>query len=98
MSIISFIIIISLKFIVKNSDKENFDVNSSKNIKKRLISTLKTLKKKMIQKSDFLNIVKINVLIYYHLARSKENRFFSLIMNKIYDIFIKFFEALSSVK
>ena len=30
----------------------------------------------MIQKSDFLNIIEINVSIYYHLIRSKENKLF----------------------
>ena len=52
----------------------------------------------MIQKLDFLNIVEINVSIYYYLIRSKENKLFSLTMNKIYDIFIKSFEILSSMK
>ena len=47
-SIISFIIIISFKFIVKNSNEESFDINSSKDIKKRSTSTLKAFKKKMI--------------------------------------------------
>ena len=46
--IILFIIIISFKFIVKNSNEESFDINSSKNIKKRSISTLRAFKKKMI--------------------------------------------------
>ena len=50
LSIISFIIITrSLKFIVKNkSNEDDIDVNSLKDIKKRSISTLKALKKKMI--------------------------------------------------
>ena len=52
----------------------------------------------MIQKSNLLNIVEINVSIYYYLIRSKENKLFSLTMNKIYDIFIKSFEILSSMK
>ena len=95
LSIISFIIIISFKFTVKNLNEESFDINSSKDIKKRSTSTLKTLKKKMIQKPDLLNIVEINILIYYYLIRSKENRLFSLIINKIYDTFIKPFETLS---
>ena len=46
LSIISFIIITLFKSIIKNSDEENFDVNSSKDIKKKLTSTLKTFKKK----------------------------------------------------
>ena len=98
LSIISFIVIISFKSTVKNLNEENFDINFSKDIKKRSTSILKTLKKKMIQKSDLLNIVEINVLIYYHLIRSKENKLFSLIMNKIYDTFIEFFETLLSMK
>ena len=98
LSIILFIIIISLKLIIKNSDEKSFDINSSKNIKKKSTSTLKAFKKKMIQKSDLLNINKIDVLIYYYLTRSKENKLFSLIINKIYDTLIKSFEILSSMK
>ena len=98
LSIISFVIIIFLKSIVKNSDEESFDMNSSKDIKKRSTSTLRTFKKKMIQKSNLLNIVEINVLIYYYLTRSKENRLFSLIMNEIYDTLIKSFETLLLMK
>ena len=52
----------------------------------------------MIQKLNFLNIVEINVSIYYYLIRSKENKLFFLIINKIYDIFIESFEILSSMK
>ena len=68
LSITSFIIIISFKFIVTNSNEESSDVNSSKDIKKKSTSIFKTLKKKMIQKFDFLNIVEIDVLIYYYLT------------------------------
>ena len=95
--IISFIIIISLKSIVKNSNEESFDVNSSKNIKKRSTSTLRAFKKKMIQKPNLLNIAEIDASIYYHLIRKKK-KLFSLIMNKIYDTLIKSFETLSSMK
>ena len=52
----------------------------------------------MIQKFNLLNIVEIGALIYYHLIRNKKNKLFSLTMNEIYDIFIKPFEILSSVK
>ena len=48
LSIILFIIIISLKFTVKNSNEKSFDMNFSKDIRKRLISTLRAFKKKMI--------------------------------------------------
>ena len=50
LSIISFIVIIrSLKFTIKNKlNEDNFDVNFSKDIKKKLISTLRAFKKKMI--------------------------------------------------
>ena len=96
--IISFIIITPSKFTVKNSNEKSLDVNSSKDTRKRSTSTLKTFKEKMIQKPDLLNIAEINVSIYYYLIRSKENKLFSLIMNKIYDIFIKSFEILSSMK
>ena len=73
-------------------------MNSLKDTRKKSTFTLKALKKKMIQKSNLLNIVEINVSIYYYLIRSKENKLFSLTMNKIYDIFIKSFEILSSMK
>ena len=89
----------SLKSIVKDeSDEESFNMNSSKDIKKRLTSTLKTFKEKMIQKSDLLNIAEIDALTYYCLIYNKKNKFFSLTMNKIYDTFIEFFEILPSVK
>ena len=52
----------------------------------------------MIQKLDLLNIIEINISIYYHLARSKKNKLFFLIMNEIYDTLIKSFEILSSIK
>ena len=96
--ITSFIIITSLKPIVEDSDEESSDVNSPKDTRKRLTFTLKTLKKKMIQKHNLLNIVEIDVSIYYYLVRSKENKLFSLTINEIYDIFIEPFEILSSVK
>ena len=100
LSITLFIIIIhSFKSTVKNkSNKNDFDMNFLKDIKKRSTSTLKTFKKKMIQKFNFLNIIKINALIYYYLIRNKENKLFSLTMNEIYDTFIKSFETLLSMK
>ena len=89
----------SLKFIIKDeSNEESFNMNSLKDIKKKSTSTLRALKKKMIQKSDLLNIAEINASIYYHLIHNKKNKLFSLIMNKIYDILIEFFEILSSMK
>ena len=98
LSITSFIIIISFKSTVENSDEESLNVNFSKDTRKRSISIFKALKEKMIQEFDLLNIVEIDISIYYYLARSKENKLFSLIMNKIYDIFIEPSEILSSVK
>ena len=98
LSIISFIIIIFLKFTVENSDEESLNVNFSKDTKKRSTFILKTFKEKIIQKSDLLDIVEINISIYYHLTRSKENKLFFLTMNEIYDTLIKSFEILSSVK
>ena len=98
LSIISFIIIISLKFTIKNSNEESFDVNFSKNIKKKLISTLRALKKKMIQKLNLLNIVEIDVSTYYYLARNKENKLFFLIINEIYNTLIESFETLLLMK
>ena len=94
-----FIIIIRpFKFIIKNkSNGDSFDMNHFKNIlnKKRSILTFKTFKEKMIKKSDFIDIIKINASIYYYLIRNKENKLFSLIMNKIYDIFNEPFEIIS---
>ena len=100
LSIISFIMIIKLfRFIVKNkSNEDNSDINSSKDIKKKLTLTLKAFKERMIQKFDFFDIAEIDALTYYHLTRNKKNKLFSLIMNEIYDIFIKSFEVLSSIK
>ena len=64
-------------------------MNSSKDIlnKKSLIFIFKTLKEKIIKKFDFINIVEIDVLVYYHLIRNKKNKFFSLTMNEIYNMF-----------
>ena len=100
LSIISSIVIIQpFKLIVKNkSNEDDFDVNFSKDIKKRSTSILRTFKKKTIQKSNFLNIVEIDALIYYYLIRNKENKLFSLIMNEIYDTFIKSFEISTLIK
>ena len=88
LSIISFVITRFFKFIVKNeSDEDNFDINSSKNIsnKKRITTTFRTFKEKMIKKFDFINITKIGASIYYYLIRNKKNKLFSLTMNEIYD-------------
>ena len=97
LSIILFIIIIrSFKFIAKNeSDENNFDLDYLKNIsnKKKSTLTLKALKKKMIQESNFIDIAEINVSAYYHLIR-KKNKVFSLTINKIYDTLIETFEIL----
>ena len=90
----------SFKFIIKNeSNKNNFDINHFKNIlnKKRSILTFKTFKEKIIKKFNFINIIKINASIYYYLIRNKKNKLFSLIINKIYDIFNKFFEIISQL-
>ena len=93
--IISFIIIIRpFKSIIKNElNEDNFDINPSKDVlnKKRLISTLKIFKEKMIKKFDFIDIIKIDVSTYYYLIRNKKNKLFFLIMNEIYDISYKFF-------
>ena len=93
----SVVIIRLFKFIVKNeSNEDNFDINHFKNIlnKKRSISIFKTFKEKMIKKFDFIDIIEINVSIYYYLIRNKENKLFSLTINEIYDIFNKFFEII----
>ena len=100
LSITLFVIITRfLKSIIKNKLNENdFDINSLKDIKKRFTSIFKIFKEKMCQKSDLLNIIKIDALIYYYLTRNKENKLFPLIINKIYDTFIKSFEVLSLIK
>ena len=94
LSIISSIVITrSFKFIVENNLNENsFDMKKDVLNKKRLILILRALKEKKIQKSDFINIIEIDALAYYHLVRNKENKFFSLTMNEIYDTFIQLFE------
>ena len=51
----------------------------------------------MIKKFDFINIIKINISIYYHLTRNKKNKLFSLTINEIYDIFNKLFEIISQL-
>ena len=98
LSITSFVVITFLKSTVENSDEKSSNVDFSKDTRKRLTSILKALKKKMIQKSNLLNIVEINISIYYYLTRSKENKLFFLIMNEIYNILIKSLEILSSMK
>ena len=91
--ITSFIIIRSFKFIAKNeSDENNFNINFSKNTlnKKRSTLTLKAFKEKLIKKFNFIDIVEIDISIYYYLTRNKKNKLFFLIMNKIYDILYEF--------
>ena len=51
-----------------------------------------------IKKFDFIDIIKINAFAYYCLTRNKENKFYSLIINEIYDDFIKFFDVTSQIK
>ena len=92
LSIISFIIIRSFKFIAKNeSNENNFDMSSLKNIlnKKKITSTLKTFKKIKIKKFDFIDIAKIDASIYYYLIYNKKNKFFFLMINKIYNTLYK---------
>ena len=89
----SFVIIIRpFKSIVENdSNENNFDMNHSKDVsnKKKLTSILKAFKEKKIQKSNLIDIVEIDASAYYHLIKNKENKFFSLTMNEIYDTFIQ---------
>ena len=75
-------------------------MNYSKNVsnRKRLTSTFKAFKEMKIQKVNLIDILEIDALVYYHLVRNKENKLFSLIMNKIYDIFIQSFEVLLQIK
>ena len=93
LSIISFIVIRSFKLIAKNElNENNFDINFLKDIsnRKKTILTFKTFKEKIIKKSDFINIAKINASIYYYLIYNKKNKLFSLIINEIYDILYEF--------
>ena len=93
LSITSSAITRSFKFIIKNKlNENNFDINFSKKIsnKKRIASIFKTFKKRIIKKSDFINITKIDVSVYYHLIRNKKNKLFSLTMNKIYNTSYEF--------
>ena len=90
----SIIIIRPFKFIVENDlNEDNFDMSKDTFNKKRSTSTLKTFKEMKIQKSDLIDIVEIDALTYYHLIKNKENKLFSLIMNKIDNIFIQLFEV-----
>ena len=97
-TISSIVITRFFKFIVENdSNEDSFDMNYSKNVsnrkelisKKRSILILKAFKENKIQKFDLIDIVEIDAFAYYHLVRNKENKLFSLIMNKIYDTFIQ---------
>ena len=45
----------------------------------------------MIKKFNFIDIVEINVFVYYYLIRNKKNKLFFRIMNKIYNILYKSF-------
>ena len=47
----------------------------------------------MIKEFNFINIIKIDALIYYHLTRNKKNKFFSLIINEIYNILCESFSS-----
>ena len=66
--------------------------------RKRLISIFRALKEMKIQKSDLIDIIEINVSTYYYLVKNKENKFFFLIMNEIYDTLIQFLEVSSQMK
>ena len=48
----------------------------------------------MIKKFNFIDIIKINISIYYYLIRNKENKLFFLIINKIYKFFNKIFKII----
>ena len=54
----------------------------------RLISTSRIIKKRRITEPKLLDIAKIEAVLFYHLARFKENKLFSLTINEIY-IFLK---------
>ena len=104
----SIVITRSFKPIVENDSNENsFDMNYSKDVsnkkelinRKRSISILRAFKKNKIQKFNLIDIAEIDASAYYHLVRNKENKFFSLTMNEIYDTFIQSsLEILSQTK
>ena len=97
LKISSVVIIRPFKSIAKNeSNENNFDMNYFKNTsnKKRSTLTSRVFKEKMIKKPDFIDIIEINASIYYYLIRNKENKLFSLTINKIYNIFNEFFEII----
>ena len=97
----SIVITRSFKFIVENNSNENnFDMNHFKDVlnKKRLTLTLRALKEMKIQKPDFIDIAEIDALAYYHLIRNKENKVFSLTMNKICDTPIQSLKISSQMK
>ena len=75
-------------------------MNFSKDILNRKKSTLifKTFKEKIIKKFNLIDIIKIDALVYYYLIRNKENKFFSLIINKIYNTFYESFSTKSMQK
>ena len=92
LSIPPIIIIRPFKLIIENdSNENNFDMNHSKDVsnKKRLISILRALKEKKIQKLNLIDIIEINAFTYYYLIKNKENKLFFLTMNEIYDIFVQ---------
>ena len=98
LSIISSIIITFLKSTAENSNEKSFDMDFSKDTRKRSTFILKAFKKRMIQKLDLLNITEINISIYYYLIRNKKNKLFFLIINEIYDTLIESLEILFSMK
>ena len=97
----SVVITRSFKFIVENdSNENNFDINHFKNVfnRKRSILTFKAFKEMKIQKSNLIDIIEIDVSTYYYLVKNKENKLFSLIMNKICDTLIQSLEIPSQMK
>ena len=52
----------------------------------------------MINRFNFIKIIKINALLYHYLTRNKKNKLFFLIINEIYDIINKLFEIISQTQ
>ena len=69
------------------SDEDSSGMDHSKDTsnRKRSTPTPRALKEKMIKEPDLIDIAEIGAPAYYHLARNKENKLFSLTMNEIYD-------------
>ena len=75
---------------INKSNNNNFNINryiNDKLYKIRYILISRVLKERKVAEFEFLDIVEIDINLYYYLAKNKENRLFFLIINKIYNNF-----------